>query len=160
MRAPALGLKLALPEAKAWLATSSSSFELRHEPTATTLSVRRWRGSRLPRVEACEAELRARTADWVEADETSLVSRREVRAPKGFFTRITLVALPGKSTKVSGRAIAIGASVGECLALVARTECETETELAERLRLLDVTLSHVRALEVEDRVPPPQPPER
>lgn len=160
VRAPALGLKLALPEAKAWLATSSSGFELRHEPTATTLSVRRWRGSRLPRVEACEAELRARAAGLAEADETSLVSRREVRAPKGFFTRITLVAVPGKSAKVAGQALAVGASVGECLALVARTECNSEAELAERLRLLDVTLSHVRALEVEDRVPPPAPPDR
>lgn len=160
-RAPTLGLKLALPEAKSWLPTgtapTSGGVDWRHEPTSTTLSVRRWRASRLPRVEACEADLRARTADLAVVDETSLVARREVRVPQGFLTRITLVALPGTSTRVAGQAIAVGAGVGECLALVARTECAGETELAERLRLLDVALSHVRLAQVEDRVPAKEP---
>jgi hypothetical protein len=157
-----MGLKLALPEAKAWLAASgrpatSASFELRHEPTATSLSVKRWRASRLPRVDACEAELRARSAGLAVADENNLVARRDVRVPEGFVTRITLVALPGESTRVAGQAIAVGAGVGECLALVAHTECAGEAELAERLRLLDVALSHVRLTLVEDRVPAPTP---
>lgn len=162
VRAPAMGLKLALPEAKAWLpaggrAPTSASFELRHEPTSTSLSVRRWRASRLPRVEACEADLRARSADLAVVDESNLVARRDVRVPEGFVTRITLVALPGASTRVAGQAVAIGAGVGECLALVARTECAGEAELAERLRLLDVALAHVRLTLVEDRVPSPVP---
>ncbi len=162
VRAASLGLKLALPEAKAWLPPTASratgaGFELRHEPTSTSLAVRRWRASRLPRVEACEAELRARTPDLALIDESNLVSRRDVRVPAGFVTRISLVALPGASSRVAGQAIAVGAGVGECLALVARTECATEAELAERLRLLDVALAHVRLTQVEDRVPAPQP---
>jgi hypothetical protein len=41
------------------------------------------------------------------------------------------------------------------LAAVARTESVTEDELAERLRLLDAALGHLRLARVEDRVPPP-----
>lgn len=162
VRSPTLGLKLALPEASGWLAPrtpgpSGAGWELRHEPTSTTLSVHRWRASRLPSPDACEADLRARTADLIAPDENNLVGRREVRVPRGFVTRITLVATPGKHTRVSGQAIAIGAGVGECLSLVARTECESEVELAERLRLLDAALAHVRLTEIEDRVPDPEP---
>jgi len=161
LKAPSLGLKLALPESKAWLApppaAAGSGWELRHEPTGTTLSVRRWRASRLPRVDSCEADLRARTPDLANVDDSNLVSRREVRVPEGFVTRITLVAAPGGTMRVAGQAIAVGAGVGECLAAIARTECATETELAERLRLLDVALAHLRLTHVEDRVPTPQP---
>jgi hypothetical protein len=162
VRAPALGLKLPLPEAASWAAPAghpptSSSFELLHAPTETSLVVRRWRASRLPRVEACDAELRARSAGLSVVDPSNLVMQREVRVPRGFITRITLVALPGRGSRVQGQAVAVGAGVGECLALVARTECAGEAELAERLRVLDVALSHVRLTEVEDRVPSPTP---
>lgn len=162
VRAPALGLKLALPEAKSWLPAgggkeTSTSFELRHEPTSTSLAVRRWRASRLPRVDACDAELRAQSAGLAVVDESNLVMEREVRVPRGFVTRITLLALPGSGARVAGQAVAVGAGVGECLALVARTECAGEAELAERLRLLDVALAHVRLTQVEERVPAPPP---
>ena len=102
-----------------------------------------------------EAELRARTPDLATVDETSLIARREVRVPEGFVTRITLVALPGTSTRLRGQVLAIGAGIGECLAAVVRTECDTETELAERLRLLDVALGHLRRVQIEDRIPAP-----
>jgi hypothetical protein len=162
LRSKAQGIKLALPEARAWLepatrAPEGAGWELRHEPTGTTLSVRRWRASRLPRIDACEAELRERTPDLASVDETNLVSRRDVRVPEGFFTRITLLALPAGGTRLRGQALAVGAGVGECLAVVARTECASEAELAERLRLLDVALGHLRLSHVEDRVPSPQP---
>jgi hypothetical protein len=164
LRSPALGLKLALPEARAWLASRGAvagaarrEWELRHEPTGTTLSVRRWRASRLPRVEVCEAELRERTPDLLVVDETNLVGRREVRVPEGFVTRISLVAQPAAEPRLRGQALAIGAGVGECLAAIVRTQCETEAELAERLRLLDVALGHLRLTRIEDRVPSPQP---
>jgi hypothetical protein len=91
-------------------------------------------------------------------DETNLVARREVRVPEGFVTRITLLALPGAGTQLRGQALAVGAAVGECLAVVARTECATELELAERLRLLDVALGHLRLTRIEDRVPAPAEP--
>jgi len=162
LRSKALGLKLALPEARSWLEPTGAasrpdraSWELRHEPTGSTLSVRRWRASRLPRVDACEAELRKRTPDLASMDETNLVARREVRVPEGFVTRITLLALPGDANRVRGQVLAVGAGVGECLAAIARTESVTEAELAERLRLLDVALGHLRLSHVEDRVPPP-----
>jgi hypothetical protein len=154
---------LALPEARGWLeaggpARDGASWELRHEPTGSTLSVRRWRASRLPRVEACEAELRARTPDLATVDETNLVAAREVKVPEGFVTRITLLAFPGDNARLRGQVLAVGAGIGECLAAVARTECITETELAERLRLLDVALGHLRLAHVEDRVPAPLAP--
>ena len=160
LRSKPQGLKLALPEARSWLAPSGpapegASWELRHEPTGSTLSIRRWRASRLPKIDACEAELRARTPDLALTDETNLVARREVRVPEGFVTRITLLALPGDPHHVRGQAIAVGAGIGECLVAVARTECVTEEELAERLRLLDVALGHLRLTHVEDRVPTP-----
>jgi hypothetical protein len=160
LRSPSLGLKLALPEAKAWrpapaARAAGASWELRHEPTSTRLSVRRWRASRLPRVEACEAELRARTPDLPSVDESNLVSRRDAHVPQGFVTRITLVASPGTTTRVAGYAIAVGAGVGECLAAIAKTECSSELELAERLRLLDAALGHIRLTQIEDRVPAP-----
>lgn len=163
LRSKPLGLKLALPEARSWLeagipARDGASWELRHEPTGSTLSVRRWRASRLPRVDACEAELRARTPDLAAMDETNLVATRELRVPEGFVTRITLVALPGTNARLRGQVLAVGAGIGECLAAVARTECVTEAELAERLRLLDVALGHLRLTHIEDRVPAPLTP--
>gem|GEM_PF-4161553 len=163
LRSKPHGLKLALPEARSWLEAGGpvrggASWELRHEPTGSTLSVRRWRASRLPRVDACEAELRARTPDLAVMDETNLVATRGVRAPEGFVTRITLVALPSDNGRLRGQVLAIGAGIGECLAAVARTECVTEAELAERLRLLDVALGHLRLAHIEDRVPSPLAP--
>jgi hypothetical protein len=160
LRSKPQGMKLALPEAKSWLdasAAAGASWELRHEPTGTTVSLRRWRASRLPRIDACEAELRARTADLATVDETNLVASREVRVPEGFVTRIQLVSLPGSTSRLRGQALAVGAGVGECFAAVARTECTTEAELAERLRLLDVSFGHVRRSHIEDRVPAPPP---
>lgn len=164
VRADGLGLKLALPEARAWLpepgrAANGPAWELRHEPTGSSLRVRRWRASRLPRVESCEAELRERTAGLPRADESNVVARRSVRIPEGFVTLITLMALPGKNARLEGDVIAIGAGVGECIAIIARTECTTEAELAERLRLLDVSVGHLRLLHIEDRVPAPATPQ-
>lgn len=160
LRSKPQGLKLALPEARSWLAPNATpaagaSWELRHEPTGSTVSLRRWRASRLPRIDACEAELRARTSDLAIVDETNLVASREVRVPEGFVTRIQLVSLPGTTTRLRGQVLAIGAGVGECFAAVARTECTTEAELAERLRLLDVSFGHIRLSHIEDRVPAP-----
>ncbi len=164
LRSKAQGLKLALPEAKSWLDAGSgrpaagAAWELRHEPTGSTVSLRRWRASRLPRLDVCEAELRARTPDLANVDETNLVASREVRVPEGFVTRIQLLALPGNSSRLRGQVLAIGAGVGECFAAVARTECTTEPELAERLRLLDVSFGHIRRSHIEDRVPAPTVP--
>ena len=161
VRSPLLGLKLALPEARAWLperrALPGAAWELRHEPTQTSLSVHRWRSSRLPRVDSCEVELRERTPGLLSVDEINLVARREVRIPEGFLTRITLLAAPGRGARLQGQVLAIGAGVGECISVVARTECATEAELAERLRLLDASVGHLRLVRIEDRVPDPQP---
>jgi hypothetical protein len=160
LRSPAQGMKLALPEARTWFvpaaAPAGAAWELRHEPTGTSLSVRRWRASRLPQVQRCEHELRQRVAGLLEVDETNLVGDRSVRAPLGFVTRITLVAAPATGQRLRGQAVAVGAGVGECVAAIAKTECDSEAELAERLRLLDVALSHLRLTSVEDRVPAPQ----
>lgn len=165
LRSKAHGLKLALPEAKSWVAPGAASsspvgagWELRHEPTSSSVSLRRWRASRLPRIDVCEAELRARTPDLASVDETNLVASREVRVPEGFVTRIQLIALQGTSSRLSGQVLAVGAGVGECFAAVARTECSTEAELAERLRLLDVSFGHIRLSHIEDRVPAPPAP--
>jgi hypothetical protein len=158
-RSKAQGLKLALPDARGWAERRSAegaSWELLHAATGTTLSVRLWRASRLPRVDACEADLQARTPDLPVADETNLVSRREAHIPEGFVTRISLLSLPGEGTQVRGLAVAVGAGVGECLSVVARTETASKPELAERLRLLDVALGHVRRSHIEDRVPAPK----
>lgn len=165
LRSEALGVKLALPEATAWLERPSAAprgagWELRHEPTGSTLVVRRWRASRLPQLDACEREARQRSNEVPEIDETNLVATRTVRVPEGFFTRVSLLSLPGASARLRGLAVAIGAGVGECLAAVASTECNGEEELAERLRLLDTALGHLRLIHVEDRVPeraPAQP---
>ena len=162
LRSPSLGLKLALPEARAWLddsarAPAGAGWQLRHEPTGSSLHVRRWRASRLPRIETCEAELGARTASLVLPDESNLVSRRIARVPNGFSTRITLVATPGTGERLRGQVTAVAAGVGECISVVAHTECATEAELAERLRLLDVVVGHLRLAHIEERVPAPEP---
>ena len=165
LRSKPHGLKLALPEARSWLepggpVRDGAGWELRHEPTGSSLSLRRWRASRLPRVDACEADLRTRTPDLAVVDETNLVATREVKVPAGFITRITLVALPSIDSRLRGQVLAVSAGIGECLAAVARTECVTEAELAERLRLLDIALGHLRLAHVEDRVPAPLAPSR
>jgi hypothetical protein len=162
LRSRALGLRLALPEARAWLtpeggSESSGSWELRHEPTGSSLSVRRWRAARLPRVEQCELELRQRVPNIPVIDESSLVGERQVRVPAGFVTRLVLLQLSEKSSRLRGQVLAIGAGVGECLAAIASTESASELELAERLRLLDAALSHMRLRDIEDRVPGPEP---
>ena len=160
LRSAAHGLKLALPEARAWFAPSvapGASWELRHEPTGSSVSVRRWRATRLPQLEQCDRELRQRVPELANADETSLVGERRVRVPAGFVTRITLLALPGSGQRLRGQVLAVGAGVGECVAAIARTECTSEAELAERLRLLDAAFAHLRLTHVEDRVPKPAP---
>ncbi len=158
LRSPRHGLKLALPEARAWLephpsSEAGASWLLRHEPTGSTLTLKRWRASRLPRVDACRAELAETAADLASADDTNLVSSRDVRVPSGFLTRITLLALPGAARRLRGQAQAVSAGVGECIAVVARTDCSSEAELAERLRLFDAALSHLRLIQIEDRLP-------
>lgn len=154
-RLPRLGLKLALPDARGWTenAPSGSVWQLRHVATGTTLSLRRWRASRLPQVGVCDNQLRQRMPGLVSPDETNLVAEREVRVPQGFVTRITLLSLPGGSPRRLGQAVAVGAGVGECLAVVALTETSSDVELADRLRLLDAVLGHLRLTHVEDRVP-------
>jgi hypothetical protein len=157
LRSKAHGLKLALPEARSWLeprrGAPGASWELLHEPTGSTLTIKRWRASRLPRVDACRAELAEAVPDLASVDETTLVSSHEVRVPEGFVTRITLLALPGSKSRLGGQAQGVSAGVGECIAMIARTECASEAELAERLRLFDVALAHVRLIQVDDRVP-------
>jgi hypothetical protein len=162
LRSRALGVRLALPEARAWFTPerandSSGSWELRHEPTGSSLSVRRWRAARLPQVEQCELELRQRVPNIAAIDESSLVADRRVRVPAGFVTRLVLLQLSEKSSQLRGQVLAIGAGVGECLAAIASTESKSEVELAERLRLLDAALSHMRLSQIEDRVPGPEP---
>jgi hypothetical protein len=162
LRSKTLGLKLALPEARNWLAPESAEsshgfWELRHEPTGSTLGVRRWRSARLPQPELCEVELRQRVAGVPSFDETNLVATRQVRVPVGFVTKLTLLSLPGASARLRGLVVAVGAGVGECLAAIASTECAGEEELAERLRLFDAALGHLRLSQIEDRVPAPQP---
>jgi hypothetical protein len=166
LRSRALGLKLALPEGRSWLGpearsngpgSATASWELRHEPTGSSLSVRRWRASRLPQLEQCELELRQRVPNVPEIDETSLVAERQVRVPAGFVTRLVLLQLSNNSARLRGQVLAIGAGVGECLAAIATTESRSEVELAERLRLFDAALSHMRLSHVEDRVPEPEP---
>ena len=119
--------------------------------------MRRWRASKLPQVDVCEAELGARTANLVRPDESNVVARHDARVPEGFSTRVTLLAVPGHDQRLRGQVTAVAAGVGECISVVARTECATEAELAERLRLLDVVVGHLRLLHIEDRVPAPQP---
>lgn len=165
LRSRALGVKMALPEARAWLVldnarSSGRSWELQHEPTGSTISVRRWRSARLPRSELCELELRQRVPDVPQPEESSLVGTRRARAPEGFVTQLTLLSLSGKSARLRGQVLAIGAGVGECLAAIASTECASEVELADRLRLFDAALSHMRLSHIEDRVPHPDTPSR
>lgn len=157
-RSARLGLKLALPERRVWLDVGhiGGGWEVRHEPTGSTLSIRRWRASRLVQVEACAAELRQRMP-LPEVDETSLVARRTGKRPEGFVTRVELLVVPGKrvqgrSARLRGYVLAVGASVGECLAAVFVTESSSDTELAERLRLLDGALASLRRTTIEDRV--------
>jgi hypothetical protein len=162
LRSKALGLKLALPEARGWLAPesprpTSGVWDLRHEPTGSTLSLRRWRSARLPQPELCERELRQRVADVPRVDESNLVATRQLRVPDGFVTRLTLLSMSGKSARLRGHVLAIAAGVGECLAAIASTECSSEVELAERLRLFDAALGHLRLSHIEDRVPAPEP---
>jgi len=161
VRSARLGLKLALPEWRSWLdnGRTGGGWELRHEPTGTTLSIRRWRASRLPQVEVCAAELRQRTP-LLEADETSLVARRMTQKPEGFLTRIEVIAAPGKVERFRGYVLAVGAGVGECLTALVVTESSSNAELAERLRLLDAALARMRGSQIEDRVrraPPATP---
>jgi hypothetical protein len=161
LRSAAHGMKLALPEARTWFvpaaAPAGAGWELRHEPTGTSVTVRRWRASRLPQIDQCERELRQRVAGLLELDETTLVGERRARAPVGFVTRITLGVQPAPGQRLRGQALAVGAGIGECVVAVARTECRDEAELAERLRLLDVALAHLRLTSVEERIPAPQP---
>ncbi|HKY35825.1 MAG TPA: hypothetical protein VJN18_07800 [Polyangiaceae bacterium] len=162
LRSKTLGLKLALPEARNWLTPETAKptagfWELRHEPTGSTLSVRRWRSARLPRPELCELELRQRVANIPNFDETNLVATRQVRVPEGFVMKLTLLSLSGVSARLRGQVVAVGAGVGECLAAIASTDCASEEELAERLRLFDAALRHVRLSHIEDRIPRPEP---
>jgi hypothetical protein len=111
----------------------------------------------VPQPELCERELRQRVAGVPTFDETNLVASRQLRAPEGFVTRLTLLSLSGTTARLRGQVIALGAGIGECFAAIASTECSTEEELAERLRLFDAALAHLRLSYIEDRVPAPPP---
>lgn len=163
LRSDALGLKLALPEARSWLPGSErppggSSWSLQHEPTGSALVLRVWRASRLPQLDVCQQELFQRSPELPEMNETNLIASRSVRVPEGFTTRINLLVVANKGAPWRGLAIAIGAGVGSCLAAVATTECGSEAELIERLRLFDIVLAHLRKIQIEDRVPAPAAP--
>ncbi len=159
-RSARLGLKLALPEARSWLDDAGparppegSSWTLRHEPTGSVFVFRVWRASRLPHLDVCQQELSQRSPELPEMNETNLIASRSVHAPEGFTTRINLLLLANKGTRWRGLAVAVGAGVGTCLAAVASTECDSEAELTERLRLFEITLAHLRTIQIEDRVP-------
>ena len=148
-------IELTLPDKANWQISDGPSWLVAvHAASSSRLAVRTWRAERLVRRADCATQAHlARPSIPIVHDE-AVVDRRVLAVPAAFDTELVVGVEPG-AAGISGYAIAIGASVGQCYAAVFTTQVAgggAEQEVATRLGLVvDRIFSGVRVRSVDER---------
>lgn len=152
-------LDVPLPERGAWRVDDSSSAWLvaRHAASASELLVRTWTASRLARPSDCEQQVRLWRPDLPVPGADTQVDRQVLDVPSGYRTDLVVAVQPRKPG-IEGVALAFGAAVGRCYALVYTTSAVgpgAESAVGRRLAIVvDGIVRRVRVLTIEDRIRP------
>lgn len=132
----------------------------RHPASASELSIKTWRTSRLSTRDDCKKQVRLwrPKAPDPDARPDSVLERRTLDAPRGFDTELALGVTRSGPTEIEGWAVAVGHTVGECYAAIYTTRASgasAEASVGERLALMgDGVFPRIERLGVEDRVKP------
>ncbi|MBK7578887.1 MAG: hypothetical protein IPI67_01660 [Myxococcales bacterium] len=154
-------VRVALPERKAWQIEDQREpwWTARHAASSSELAVKTWRTSRLSKREDCANQIKLWRphAPNPEAAPESVVDRRELSAPLGYQTELTVgVRRQGGAGEIEGYALAVGHTIGQCYAAIYTTRAvggNAEATVGERLALFgDAVLPRIERLGVEDRV--------
>jgi hypothetical protein len=153
-------VRVRLPDAAAWHATTSGTFTvLEHASTRSSLTLRVALAPRLVRPAECEADARlARPSLPGGADASAIVDERTILAPEGFDVRLVVGVEPAPKG-VRGWALAVGAATSRCY--IGSYEALAEgplaaEEVAERLALaVSGILETMLVPNADRRVSPP-----
>lgn len=152
---------ISLPERKDWQIEDvrETWWTARHTASASELSVKTWRTSRLARREDCQKQvaLWRPKAPNPEAEPASVVDRRPLESPAGYHTELVVgVRRAGKDGEIEGYAFAVGHTIGQCYAALYTTRAHggnAEATVGERLALFgDAVLPRIERTSIEDRV--------
>lgn len=154
-------LSVALPERERWQIEDvrEAWWTARHAPSASELSVKTWRTSRLSRREDClkQIALWRPKAPNPETEPATVVDRRTLESPAGYQTELTVgVRRAGAGGELEGYALAVGHTIGQCYAALYTTRARgtnAEATLGTRLALFgDAVLPRIERIGIEDRV--------
>jgi hypothetical protein len=154
-RALEFPLELNLPSKDTWQVSDGPIWLVAAHPASSSLlAVRTWRADRLVRRSECEAQARLARPSLPIVRDDAVLERRALLAPAGFDTEL-VVGVEPSADGLTGYALAFGASVGSCYAVVFTTAVSgslAEQEVATRLGLaVDRILSGVRLRSVDER---------
>jgi hypothetical protein len=150
---------LSLPERSRWSVDDRTERWLVavHHSTQSKLRVRTWLAPRLVRPAECAAEARLWSGDIPELSD-SAVERRELGAPSGFRTELTVGVRPAKAGQLEGYAVAFGATVGRCYGAIFTTMAGGEAKadvIGRRLAIVvDGVLARVETVAIDQRAEP------
>lgn len=157
---PRVALELQLPEVERWRKARPSAWEhLEHAASRSRLDLRLTRAERLVRPQDCEARARLERPDLPAlAEGEEALDQRTLRAPPGFFTRVTVLVAESAPAELEGHVTAFGAAVGRCFALhfvTHATGANASDEVARRLGLVVAKLlPNIVVADVDARVTP------
>jgi hypothetical protein len=152
-------VRVALPEARAWRASTSGTFTLlAHPRTQSSLALRVTLAPRLVRPEECEAEARLARPSLPRPEPSTIVEQRVLQVPSGFDVRLT-VGVEAEPGGVHGYALAVGAATGRCYVAAFETTSfgpKAAERVADRLAVVvSGVLETMTVPNSERRVPPP-----
>lgn len=152
-------LELSLPERKSWRVNDVATPWLvaQHEPTRSELVARTWRAPRRVKRDECEKQARLWRPGIPAAPAESVMETRQIDAPEGFHSELTVGVEPtGQPGHLRGFAMAFGATVGRCYALVYTTHAfgpRAEAAIGRRLALVaDHIVPRARFRSIDQRV--------
>jgi hypothetical protein len=145
-----------VPERGGWVVDDRGPWlEASHPVSRSRLQLRTWRASRLVRPEECEKQARLWQPDLPEASAAAVLETRQLDAPDGYRTHLTVGVQQHAGDELEGFALAFGAAPGRCLALVYRTAAsgrDAEQAVGNRLLVIaDGALARMTARRVDDR---------
>ena len=150
-------LELPLPDGSSWRVDDASERWLvaRHDASDSVLWARGWRAEGVVNREGCEREARLFRRDLPSFAE-GVVDERVLGVPEGFDTAVRVVVRSAPAGEaLEGYAVAFGANVRRCVALVyltRETGTGAESRLGERLEMVvDGVFARVRSRSIDDR---------
>ena len=152
-------LRVALPDARAWHASTSGTFTLLdHAATRSRLALRVTLAPRLVRPAECEAEARLARPSLPQVEPSSVVEQRTIAAPPDFDVRL-VVGVEPNADGVRGYALAVGAGTSRCYVAAFETESagpKAAEHVADRLAVVVSGMFETMSVPNADRrvVPP------